>query len=705
MRIRTILFRLAMLVALLTFHLSCLFANDTLNTVLISEGDRGVAFEKLLQFKCNDVWTPRVSDCVFDQDGNVYTTVSYGEKIELYNGEKNNSSNMHVLSIMKITPSHELLWYKEIRGNDKDIDRNELNVYAQPKQLFYDKNTDRVYLCFSASTSDTICFDTLFYNNEKINTLDVLAESLNKSINVKETRFIAIIDAGNGELIKCMPYQKGDKNSFFVQSIEREGLYYRSTIDTDFGGICEETPSSLKSQGGNDWYFAKLSPDFALEWEYSVGGTMDDYLEKFQTGDEPEAQMYVFGDTVYITFPFQSDSVQINPDESNPIYVYSSSYEFGMSGFGLLNEDAVIGRFLIDDAHLRLLNYRKVSWDSLPQNIRKDKDGRTQVYIYCKDSLEYGYPTLKHYELGQDLSMKSLDPYKGDNSIYMHGFDNLFYGRLSYDDDYNYYENRYLYNHDWVFSFSDSIKNYQYINKATGNMFVKYNSQKQFCYAYIMPIFVYAGIESDANTGRLFVSGEGDLHYNINGSALNWNPWESNQVVSSLENDGGLKSCFLAVYRETFSVKGESNGKGQVIVPDTLTWFGRDCEVQVVPDKGYRVDSVVTDRGDRLETIAGGRYTVPSVKDVVTVKAYFSEGLAVEENSSDNIQISPNPFTDGIDILSDKELQYEITDTRAATVKTGTEKHIDARTLPKGVYIMRLYDGKELIKAKKIIKE
>ena len=700
-----ILFRLTMLIALPAFHVSYLLANDTLNTVLITEGDRGLALEKLMQFKCNESWTPQINECVFDQDGNVYTTIEYGEKIELYNGEKKKTSISHVLSIMKISPSHELLWYKEIRGTDKEEERLELNVFAKYKQLFYDKYTDRVYLCFSASTSDTINFDTLFYDNEKIKTLDILAESLSRAINVKEEGFIASINAENGELEKCMPYQKEDKNSFFVQSAEWDGLYYISTINTDFEGICEEVPSSVRSQGGNDWYFAKLSPDFSLEWEYSVGGSMDDYLEKFQTSDEPEAQMYVFGDTVYITFPFQSDSVQINPDKSNPIYVYSSSYEFGMSGFGLLNEDAVIGRFLIDGDHLRLLNYRKVSWDSLPQNIRKDKDGNTQVYIYCKDSLEYGYPTLKHYELGQDLSMKSIDPYKGENSIYMHGFDNLFLGRLSYDDDYNYYENRYLYNHDWELSFSDSIKNYQYINKATGNMFVKYNSQRQFCYAYIMPIFVYAGIESDVNTGRLFVSGEGDLYYNVNGSVLNWNSWEKNQVVSSRENDGGLKSCFLTIYRETFRVKGESYGKGQVTVPDTLTWFGNDCEVQVVPDKGYRVDSVVTDRGDRLEAIADGRYTVPSVKDVVTVKAYFSEGSAVEENSSDDISIYPNPFTDGIDIVSEKDLRYEMMDARAAIVKTGAEKHVDARTLPQGLYVMRLYDGKELVKTKKIIKE
>ena len=90
-----------MLIALPAFHISYLLANDTLNTVLITEGDRGLALEKLMQFKCNESWTPQINECVFDQDGNVYTTIEYGEKIELYNGEKKKTSILIQKIIMK----------------------------------------------------------------------------------------------------------------------------------------------------------------------------------------------------------------------------------------------------------------------------------------------------------------------------------------------------------------------------------------------------------------------------------------------------------------------------------------------------------------------------------------------------------------------------------------------------------------------------
>lgn len=140
-------------------------------------------------------------------------------------------------------------------------------------------------------------------------------------------------------------------------------------------------------------------------------------------------------------------------------------------------------------------------------------------------------------------------------------------------------------------------------------------------------------------------------------------------------------------------------------MPDTFTWFGRDCEVQVIPDKGYVVDSVVTDRGEVLQEVAVGRYVVPSVKDVVSVRAYFSESSAVEDNWASEVRITPNPFTDYIEIASERAVSYEILDVKSVVVKSGAERRIDVSQLPEGVYLLRLYEGKELIKIEKLIKE
>ena len=691
MRIKTILIRLAMLIALPAFHISYLLANDTLNTVLITEGDRGLALDKLLQFKCNETWTPLIGQYTYDKEGNIYVSVRYGYRLEIPDGTVKNNPNIYANAIIKFSSDYEVLWYKEVNVNTKkDNEGQELNIVCD--ELFFDANEDRIYVYVHVDKSDSINVDTLYYENHIVAVLDTGKTLQNKN------QFLISVDTYDGNFIKSIqiPYHKRTSDFIYAEG-KSDGIYHIGEIYNNFEGEDWQC-------GVDKWHFAKLSSDLEPVWEYAIGGERIEYLYHAFGFNEPDTRMYIFGDTMYLAYPFQSDSIQINPDQSNPIYVYSSTYEFGISGLGIHNLDAVIEKLSIADDTIKLLAYKKVGWDSVPQTIRQGMDGTLEALFYWNDLRNYD--TLRCFKINPDLSFTAIDePYKGINSQYMHKIDQKEKYHFDYDEDFNHIELNQLFGKDHVMSFSDKAKDIQYKNVSNAEEFIKYTRETDFCYTYIMPILQPLKIKTSPLLGCLFVAGEGDLHYSVYGSALNWNPWEKNQVISSLEKDGGLESCFLAIYRETFRVKGESYGKGQVIVPDTLTWFGNDCEVQVVPDKGYRVDSVMTDRGERLEATTGGQYIVPSVKDVVTVKAYFSEGSASEEYGSDNICISPNPFTDGIDILSEKALRYEITDTRAAIVKTGTEKHIDARFLSQGVYIMHLYDGNELVKTNKIIKE
>lgn len=678
-----------MLIALPAFQISYLLANDTLSTVLITEGDRGLALEKLLQFKCNDTWTPLMRQYTYDKEGNIYSSVRFGYRLEIPDGNVKNNPNIYANAIIKFSSDYEVLWYKEVNVNTKDDERLELNIVCD--EMFFDPNEDRMYVYVHVEKSDSIHVDTLYYENHIVAVLDTGKTLQNQD------QFLISVDTYDGHFIKSIqiPYHKR-LSDFICAEGQSDGIYHIGEIYNNFEGEDWQC-------GVDKWYFAKLTADLEPVWEYAIGGERIEYLYHAFGFNEPETRMYIFGDTMYLAYPFQSDSIQINPDQSNPVYVYSSCYEMGISGLGLHNLDAVIEKLSIADDTIKLLAYKKVGWDSVPQIIRQGKDGTLEALFYWNDLRNYD--TLRCYKVNSDLSFTAIEePYKGINSQYMHQIDQKEEFYFDYDEDFNHVELNMLFGKDHVMSFSDKAKDIQYKNVSNAEEFVKYTGETDFCYTYIMPI-LQPVIKTSPLLGCLFVSGEGDFDYNVNGSALNWNPWEKNQIVSSRENDGGVKSCFLAIYRETFRVKGESYGKGKVIVPDTLTWFGNDCEVQIVPEKGYRVDSVLTDRGDRLEATEDGGYIVPSVKDVVTVKAYFSEGSAVEENSSDDISIYPNPFTDGIDIVSEKDLRYEMMDARAAIVKTGAEKHVDARTLPQGLYVMRLYDGKELVKTKKIIKE
>lgn len=681
------IFKIALLFAMLSFPFMGIFSNDTLSTFLISEGDRSLALEKLLQFKCTEEWTPSIKQYTYDEKGNLYLVVAFGDRLEFPNGKVVVDPSDYVNSVMKFSSDYELLWHREFDSNIKAYEGNELCVSTS--NLFLDRKADMLYLNLEIYKPDSILSDTLYYDKKVILSLDTLSS-------YREYRLF-MLDADNGEYVNSV--KLNDYHSSFSDIVlEEEGLYIMNPSQRDFVG--EPYPS-----GVDKWCYSKLSLNLEKLWEYSIGGERMEYLYHAFGYNEPAPNMYIIGDTMYLTYPFQSDSIQINPDKSNPIYLYSSCYEFGISDMSIHNQDAVIEKLCIADDTIRLLAYRKVGWDRVPQVIRQGKNGQAEALFYNDDMRRYD--TLTCYRINPDLSMERIEEsYQGVNSEYMHKLDQAEKSYFEYDENFNYIERNLLIgNKDFHFSFSDKAKDILYKNNQNGEQFVKYNINTEFCYTYIMPILSRVIIHNDLHKGRLFVSGVGCWDYNVAKKYLNWNPWESNQVESNIDKDGGLKSCFLASYVETYKVKGEAYGAGVVIVPDTFTWFGRDCEVQVIPDKGYAVDSVVTDRGEVLQEVAVGRYVVPSVKDVVTVRAYFSESLAVEDNWASEVRITPNPFTDYIEIASERAVSYEILDVKSVVVKIGAERLIDVSQLPEGVYLLRVYDGKELIKIEKLIKE
>ena len=688
---KAVIFKIALLLAMLSFPFMGIFSNDTLSTFLISEGDRSLALEKLLQFKCDETWTPLLREYTYDKEGNLYVSVRYGHRLELPSGEVKTNPNMYANALIKFSPEYEILWYKEVNINTKEREGDELNIVCD--ELIFDIGENKLFVYVHADKMDSLSMDTIIYENNIVAILDT-----SKTLQ-DQKHYLISIDTKSGNYLNSIQlpyYSRLSGIKYFGNG--GEGIYYRGEIHNKFKG-------EVYDIGIDKWYFSKMSVDLELIWEFSIGGARVEYLYRGFGLNEPDPKMYIIGDTMYLTYPFQSDSIQINPDKSNPIYLYSSCYEFGISGMGIHNQDAVIEKLCIADDTIRLLAYRKVGWDGVPQVIRQGKDGQAEALFYNDE--ERRYDTLTCYRINPDLSMERIEePYQGVNSEYMHKLDQAEKSYFEYDEEFNYIERNLLIgNKDFHFSFSDKAKDILYKNNQNGDQYVKYNNNGEFCYTYIMPILQPIDIKNDLYTGRLFVSGAGCWDYNVAKKYLNWNPWESNQVESNIDKDGGLKSCFLASYVETYKVKGEAYGAGEVIVPDTFIWFGRDCEVQVIPDKGYAVDSVVTDRGEVLQEVEAGRYVVPSVKDVVTVRAYFSGSSAVEDNWASEVRITPNPFTDYIEIASERAVSYEILDVKSVVVKSGAERRIDVSQLPEGVYLLRVYDGKELIKIEKLIKE
>lgn len=101
---KQVIFKIALLLAMLSFPFMGIFSNDTLSTFLISEGDRSLALEKLLQFKCDETWTPLLREYTYDKEGNLYVSVRYGHRLELPSGEVKTNPNMYANALIKFSP-------------------------------------------------------------------------------------------------------------------------------------------------------------------------------------------------------------------------------------------------------------------------------------------------------------------------------------------------------------------------------------------------------------------------------------------------------------------------------------------------------------------------------------------------------------------------------------------------------------------------
>ena len=102
-----------------------------------------------------------------------------------------------------------------------------------------------------------------------------------------------------------------------------------------------------------------------------------------------------------------------------------------------------------------------------------------------------------------------------------------------------------------------------------------------------------------------------------------------------------------------------------------------------------------------------------------TLGAGFQQGAlsvtSIDEKATDAtfLSVFPNPTTDKVIIKQSqaeaKKLRYNLYNLEgkevASTELTSTEQSIDFSTLTKGVYILKVYSNKEVIKSYKIVKE
>ena len=147
-----------------------------------------------------------------------------------------------------------------------------------------------------------------------------------------------------------------------VKMDKNGNLYLFGLIDETFEGMnSERLASDKRSSGKEDFYIAKIYSDCNLIWDYTMGGA-----------DSEGVSSYLYpginGDTLYLKIEFASDSLNINPNGAESVYVKPIQ--------GIRNP-CIFAKYQLSENELpQLLNYKSGSFYDFPIYMNVNKNSK-----------------------------------------------------------------------------------------------------------------------------------------------------------------------------------------------------------------------------------------------------------------------------------------------------------------------------------------
>lgn len=207
---------------------------------------------------------------------------------------------------------------------------------------------------------------------------------------------------------------------------------------------------------------------------------------------------------------------------------------------------------------------------------------------------------------------------------------------------------------------------------------------------------------SDGNSQR-WVLGE------VDGNTIKFTVRDgSNAIVA---NEGFTLTTTIEEYPVTFNtVNGfgslTASVDGTTISTASQVQKGKDVVFTAVPNDGYKVkewklNGVTVD-------VTGSTYTLSGLTGAATVTVEFEFVTGTQNSLAAKIQISPNPYTDALNITGAENSELQVTDIAGIKLYkqkiTGNNEVIHLKKLSPGVYFFRFEKDKQ-VKQIKIIKK
>lgn len=608
-----------------------------------------------------------------DKEGNIYLYGRFSNSIVFDDTHSKIIKGYSSSYFAKISKDNELLWLKYLSPTvKKEVQFNDFEILEDGSLL----------VVLHTDTSSLGYDDKMFFEYKG----DCYKANF---ANVYQYVFLKI-NPVTGDLERSMVTKGGfdiDNDNTMIVCTPDGGFVLNTSMPEDFEGLNKENPTLWRPLGRFNKYIAKFDSNFKMVWDFAISD--DSEFKNFEPNGSEENFLFLKGDTLLVSAHYCKD-FQISPDIDNPSYVkFKGNYYDSKDGF----PDLIFLRYLIKDDKPKLIDYASYKCTEAPRvyGFSMDKDGDIYFPVWKPSKGHY------LYRLNNDLSFEMIDssPYSSNGIFSYSLLHNSDRNLGNYDDEgcFNFtfksFEDSVIYFNDTCYVRLDNT------NEIVSRGYVRYDKEKRLRYAFLV-----CGKRAPWPGGTYHRNiSNGFLVFPINqfsaGDEVNFSLNEEEPVIK-MGGDKGISG--LVKYTETFRIREEASGNGHILQAGEMVRHGSDVSITAQPEEGYRVDSILTDKGERLALQADGTFLLPNVTDAVTLRAFYSQTDGVADHLTDGFSVYPNPATDVITVSGLGSFDFFISDLSGRTLSSGRAEggSVSVSALPVGSYILKINKDKAI---------
>lgn len=659
------------LVSLITYFvvgMPFLMAGEPCEVQVVTAEDYGLELDWALPLKSlatTSAYGVDVSFVRHDSEGNIYCGGTYRKTLVFPDGTKLTRPDERIcIYIAKFTKNGDLVWCKDFY-HTSEISKEDgfcsLLSILDVKEGATVLNVAVSFSSWGQKSPTTYFYDGIQLTELREETTEFNYINLSVVDGKLVNRFSMSMATGIRPGSNYKDFLRMDNGDYLL------GCY----IDTTFTGI---NGYESKCRSPKNWsrYIVRLDASLNVKWDYAYAVELTNVGLESRTPGE----LFCIGDTLYNLFHYEAADYNVNPEGDSIVVNRKYTLAFEAEAGSLIVKSDISGD------KPEFLGYWHFAEDKLPVNLRSNSKGEI---VASKQT--YFNSLCSCVKISGNVEVEDVNKIPFQNSSWWWTDLNPTY---SFGEDDRICVLGYDACGSLIYKFTEEMDSIRFktLEGGPNYMLSLYGRDSSFHSAITTDLVDLNAMTLDDRRGS-FCLGVNNEYNTISWVQIpiDWDPNPNKEVY----NRDSKKYVEIVKYTETFRIKPKVAGNGRIVLQDSFVRFGESAVIEVVPEAGSRIDSVVTSRGEIL-TSENGLFKIENVTDVVGVTAYFSNSTGVETYETDKIRISPNPTTGEIRVENKENFDYEILDMQGKTQLQGHSEDgvLNVGGLPGGEYMLKI---------------